>query len=122
MKLQGLIFDMDGTIVDAPYDWPRIRAHLDTKGQPILKYLAGLSEPEKSGTGMLDTSTMSGLDWARDTLNREERMRPAAVAAERLRKVRQSRPTCFSPGSWGRTPSFMINFSLYRDGPIGNRW
>jgi HAD superfamily hydrolase (TIGR01549 family) len=48
MKLQGLIFDMDGTIVDAPYDWPRIRAHLDTKGQPILKYLADLSEPEKS--------------------------------------------------------------------------
>jgi len=48
MKLLGLIFDMDGTIVDAPYDWPHIRAHLDTRGQPILKYLAGLTEPERS--------------------------------------------------------------------------
>ena len=46
MKLLGLIFDMDGTIVDAPYDWPHIRAHLDTRGLPILKYLAGLTEPE----------------------------------------------------------------------------
>ncbi len=48
MKILGLIFDMDGTVVETPYDWQRIRAHLDTRGQPILKYLSGLSEPEKS--------------------------------------------------------------------------
>jgi HAD superfamily hydrolase (TIGR01549 family) len=48
VKLKGLIFDMDGTIVDAPYDWPRIKAALDTGGQPILKHLESLSEPERS--------------------------------------------------------------------------
>lgn len=48
MKLKGLIFDLDGTIVDAPYDWPRIKAELDTGGQPILKHLERLVEPERS--------------------------------------------------------------------------
>lgn len=48
MKLRGFIFDMDGTIVDAPYDWPRIRAELDTGGQTILAHLEGLPEPERT--------------------------------------------------------------------------
>ena len=48
MKLKGLIFDLDGTIVDAPYDWPRIRDELDTGGLPILKHLELLDEPERS--------------------------------------------------------------------------
>lgn len=48
MKLRGLIFDLDGTIVDAPYDWSRIRDELDTGGLPILKHLDLLDEPERS--------------------------------------------------------------------------
>jgi HAD superfamily hydrolase (TIGR01549 family) len=48
VKLKGLIFDLDGTIVDAPYDWPRIRAELDTGGQPILKHLQEVEEPERA--------------------------------------------------------------------------
>ena len=39
---------MDGTIVDVPYDWPQIKAHLNTQGKPILLYLQRLSEPERS--------------------------------------------------------------------------
>ena len=48
MKLKGLIFDLDGTIVDAPYDWPRIRDDLATGGQPILKHLELIDEPARS--------------------------------------------------------------------------
>ena len=39
---------MDGTLIDAPYDWPKIRSDLDTRGKPILAYISGLIEPEKS--------------------------------------------------------------------------
>lgn len=48
MKIRGLIFDLDGTLVDVPYNWPRIKADLNTGGQPILKFLSDLPEPEKS--------------------------------------------------------------------------
>jgi HAD superfamily hydrolase (TIGR01549 family) len=47
-KLKGAIFDMDGTLVDAPYDWKYIKEELNTKGKPILSHIQGLSEPEKT--------------------------------------------------------------------------
>jgi HAD superfamily hydrolase (TIGR01549 family) len=48
MGLKGVIFDLDGTVVDVAYDWSRIKAELGTQGIPILTYLSGLKEPEKS--------------------------------------------------------------------------
>jgi HAD superfamily hydrolase (TIGR01509 family) len=48
MKLRGVIFDMDGTVVDVPYDWNEIKAELATQGKPILAFLSSLEEPEKS--------------------------------------------------------------------------
>jgi len=39
---------MDGTVVDVPYDWARIKADLGTEDVPILSYLSGLAEPERS--------------------------------------------------------------------------
>ena len=47
-KLKGAIFDMDGTLVDAPYDWKSIKEELNTQGKPILTHIQGLEEPEKS--------------------------------------------------------------------------
>jgi len=47
-ELKAVIFDLDGTIVDVPYDWPLIKEKLGTQGAPILFYLSGLKEPEKS--------------------------------------------------------------------------
>ncbi len=47
-KLKGAIFDMDGTLVDAPYDWKNIKKELNTQGIPILTYIQGLAEPEKT--------------------------------------------------------------------------
>ncbi len=46
--IQGVIFDMDGTIVDVPYDWKKIKEELETDGKPILSHLQDLNEPEKS--------------------------------------------------------------------------
>lgn len=48
MKIKAVIFDLDGTIVDVPYDWPRIKSQLGIEGVSILSYLSRLQEPEKS--------------------------------------------------------------------------
>lgn len=48
IELKGAIFDMDGTLVDVPYDWKKIKEELNTQGKPILFYIQGLPEPEKS--------------------------------------------------------------------------
>jgi HAD superfamily hydrolase (TIGR01549 family) len=49
MKLiKGVIFDMDGTVVDVLYDWKRIKQELQTEGEPILSHLQNLEEPEKT--------------------------------------------------------------------------
>ena len=48
MKLRCVIFDMDGTVVEAPYDWKQIRAELMTQGKPILTFIQSLEEPERS--------------------------------------------------------------------------
>jgi HAD superfamily hydrolase (TIGR01549 family) len=47
-QLKGAIFDMDGTVVEAPYDWRKIKEELNTQGHPILSYIQGLKEPEKT--------------------------------------------------------------------------
>jgi len=49
MKLiKCVIFDMDGTVVDVPYDWKRIKQELQTQGEPILSHIQNLQEPERS--------------------------------------------------------------------------
>lgn len=48
MKIKCVIFDMDGTLIDSPYDWNKIRSDLDTRGKPILAYISELDEPERS--------------------------------------------------------------------------
>lgn len=39
---------MDGTVVDVPYDWKRIKQELQTQGEPILSHIQNLREPERS--------------------------------------------------------------------------
>jgi len=48
MAIRGVIFDLDGTVVENAYDWPRIRDELGNGPRPILSYLCGLEEPERS--------------------------------------------------------------------------
>lgn len=48
MGLRGVIFDLDGTIVENAYDWSGIRAELGTGTTSILGYLDSLDEPERS--------------------------------------------------------------------------
>lgn len=47
-RIRGVIFDMDGTVVDVPYDWKRIKDELQTEGEPILSHIQSLQEPERS--------------------------------------------------------------------------
>jgi len=47
-ELKAVIFDLDGTLVDVPYDWVSIRKKLGVQGAPILLYISTLKEPEKT--------------------------------------------------------------------------
>jgi len=48
MRIKGVIFDLDGTVVENDYDWAGIRAELGTPAVSILAYLDSLCEPERS--------------------------------------------------------------------------
>jgi HAD superfamily hydrolase (TIGR01509 family) len=48
VKLRGVIFDLDGTVVENDYDWGRIRAELGTGETSILAYLDALEGPERA--------------------------------------------------------------------------
>ena len=48
MSLKAVLFDLDGTVVENSYDWPRIRRELGAKDKSILSYLAALPEPQRS--------------------------------------------------------------------------
>jgi len=48
VALRAALFDLDGTVVENAYDWPRIKAELGTGGTPVLTYLSGLPEPARS--------------------------------------------------------------------------
>lgn len=47
-RLKGVIFDLDGTVVENDYDWARIRQEIGTGTSSILGYLEALEEPERS--------------------------------------------------------------------------
>ena len=47
-ELKAVIFDLDGTLIDVPYDWILIRKRLGTQSLPILHYISTLQEPEKT--------------------------------------------------------------------------
>ena len=46
--LRGVIFDLDGTVVENAYDWAGIREQLGTGATSILAFLDSLDEPERS--------------------------------------------------------------------------
>jgi len=48
MRIKGVLFDMDGTIVETDYDWKEIKNELGTRGKPILGHLNTLDEPHRS--------------------------------------------------------------------------
>jgi HAD superfamily hydrolase (TIGR01509 family) len=48
MRIRGVIFDLDGTVVENDYDWLRIREELGTGATSILGFLDSLEEPERS--------------------------------------------------------------------------
>jgi len=48
MDLRGVIFDLDGTVVENDYDWARIREELGTGATSILAYLDSLEGPERA--------------------------------------------------------------------------
>lgn len=46
--VRGVVFDLDGTLVDSRYDWTAIRATLGVTGPSIIDDLNGRPEPERT--------------------------------------------------------------------------
>ncbi len=46
--IQGVVFDMDGTLVASEYDWPAIRSRLGVTGASIIDELNDLPSPERA--------------------------------------------------------------------------
>jgi HAD superfamily hydrolase (TIGR01509 family) len=44
----GFLFDMDGTLIDAHYDWPHIREQLGVTGRSLIDELNDMPEPVRS--------------------------------------------------------------------------
>ncbi len=47
MSIRAVLFDMDGTLYVAPYNWPEIRQKLGVKGRLILEHFRKLSPEER---------------------------------------------------------------------------
>ncbi|MEW6741841.1 MAG: HAD-IA family hydrolase [Planctomycetota bacterium] len=45
--VQAVVFDMDGTLIDADYDWRAIKTQLGIHGRSIIDALNGFPEPER---------------------------------------------------------------------------
>jgi len=46
--VEAVIFDMDGTLINSAYDWPKIRGRLDVTGVSIIDDLNALPEPDRT--------------------------------------------------------------------------
>jgi len=44
----GFLFDMDGTLIDAHYDWPYVREQLGVTGRSLIDELNDMPEPVRS--------------------------------------------------------------------------
>lgn len=47
-RLRGVLFDMDGTLVDSHYDWPAIRAELGMPDGDFINGISARAEPDRS--------------------------------------------------------------------------
>ena len=44
---RAFVFDLDGTLVDSPYDWPALRRELGVEGPSLIDGLNGLRGAER---------------------------------------------------------------------------
>jgi len=45
--IRAVLFDMDGTLIDSPYDWPAIRRRLGVEGRSLIDGIEALPERER---------------------------------------------------------------------------
>ena len=70
--VRAVIFDMDGTLVDSTYDWPKIRRHLGIDGGSIIEELDNLPEPAR-------TARLAELESIEATATREASIHDGAI-------------------------------------------
>lgn len=65
---KGIIFDLDGTLIDSQYDWDLIRKRLGVNNLPILSYINNLK-------GALKREALNILDTFEKRATRKARLR-----------------------------------------------
>ena len=101
----GVLFDMDGTLVEVPYDWTRIRADLGAFEISILTYLGRLEEPERSRKWAI-------LERHEAAATRQARLRPGVRRLLKRLKKRGVRTALVTNNSRKNTDILLGRFGL----------
>jgi HAD superfamily hydrolase (TIGR01509 family) len=108
VSIKGVIFDLDGTLVDVPYDWPKIRQELETRGPSILADLEGLAEPER-------TRKWEVLKRYEDEATRQARLKPGTKGLLRFLAQKNLKTALVSNNSRANVDSILAKFRLFFD-------
>jgi HAD superfamily hydrolase (TIGR01509 family) len=106
--VRGVLFDMDGTLVEVPYDWARIRADLGAAETSILTYLEKLAEPERSRKRAI-------LERHEDEATRRARLRPGVRRLLKRLSARRIRTALVTNNSRKNTDILLDRFGLRFD-------
>ncbi len=99
---------MDGTLVEVPYDWGRIRADLGAFETSILTYLGGLKEPERSRKWAV-------LESHEEAATRKAKLRPGVRRFLRLLRARGIKTALVTNNSRKNTDILLERFGLAFD-------
>jgi HAD superfamily hydrolase (TIGR01509 family) len=108
VSFKGIIFDLDGTIIDVPYDWPKIRIKLGMQGTSILSALEALAEPER-------TRKLRLLKRYEDEATRQARLKPGTKALLGFLALKKLKTALVSNNSRRNVDLILAKFGLAFD-------
>jgi HAD superfamily hydrolase (TIGR01509 family) len=107
-RIQAVIFDMDGTLIDSTYDWPDIRHRLGVTGSSIIDDLNGLTEPDRS-------EKWAELEEIEKTATLEARLHDGALELLELLAAKEFRTALVTNNSEDNTRRLLDRFGLRFD-------
>lgn len=102
---RGVVFDMDGTLVESAYDWPEIRRRLGVAMASIIDELNGLEEPHRS-------ARWAELEAFESEATRTATLKPGAVELLALLAERGLRTALVTNNSDANAHQLLDRFGL----------